>query len=1408
MRKILLILICSLQLSVIGWSSSSTTAPLHHCTTAPYHHITISPYHQLASESFDSLWYQVDSLANAGLPKSALDVIDQIYSQAEELKNDPQLVKAILYRISLNSTFEENSLLGAIDAVKREIEITREPVTQILHSILGDLYSSYYQWNQYRFNSRSTLAGGISDNPETWDTRRIFYEIIRNYRQSLWNETELQGIPLENYRAILEYPLLNSGKKDTTPSFHKTLFDFLAQRALSFFTTNNSPVIQSSTTFTLNNPAFFAQPVKFTSYPLKPQGIHARPGDGTFIPAGNDTLSLSWYAIQIYQVLTRFHLNNKNPEALIDWELKRFSYVLNKSTLIQKDSLYLEALREFEKSYNFSPASAEISYALAQALVQGGGEYNPLVSGAHQWDLKDALTVCMEAAGRFPESLGGKNCRSLIKQIMAPSLKITAEYAVIPEQPSLASLSYQTIPSLYFRLVKADPEAYQITLSGLKQEDIFKYLISKEVVSRWEVTLPSIGDYQEHRTEFSIPSAAPGFYLLFASADSLFRNSDEPFTYQAIWSSGISYITQRNEQGGVDIYLLDRETGFPLKNCSIEAFSKSYDSRSRKYISTKTGVYRSNESGFFTLPAPLGKAARSNLFLTIRNGNDLLITQPLYVYALSDRTERTVEQTRFYTDRSIYRPGQPVYFKGIVLERTGDSTALKPGKKTLVTFTDVNNQKIDDQWYTTDEYGSFNGIFTTPTGVLLGEMRIFNESGSTVISVEEYKRPTFEVIFNPMEGNYKLGEKVSVSGKATGYAGNAIDAGSVNYRVVRTATYPFFGGWWRIPYPPSPEVEIANGTSLTGENGSFAIEFEALPDLSIPAEQRPVFTFQVYADVTDINGETRSAREAISVGYTSLLINITIPEKVNLSDEGKFMLSTTNLNGKSTPAEVHVTLQKLAGPDRAFKSRQWEQPDTMIIPKKEFYTEFPHDIYGKDNDPSTWEVEETLFNNVVNTSKDSVLMLTDTGYEIGDKEGKNRGSRIADPGSYKLTLTANDPFGQKVVKILYFTAFDPAAKRPPIAEINWFVPLKTSGEPGETASFLIGTSEKEVRVIREIRVKYQLFSREWLTLKNQQKVVEVPILEEFRGNFSVNFLFVRENRVFQNNQVVTVPYTDKKLDIVIESFRNKLVPGQHEEWKIRITDAAGNGLSASLLATMYDRSLDLFRDHSWSFNLYKRYYSGDPWDVNDDFKTTGGSWYASWRFSSEFHYRRYSQLNWFGWQQMGLGSYGYPLISKDASVTRSGLKDTYSMEAETFGTPVQGLPPTMDDVSRMEKQESVPKQSPENQDVPLIPVRKDFRETAFFYPSLVSDTSGNLLLKFTVPEALTSWKMMGLAYTKTLDYGQVEKELITQKDVMVFPNTPRFVRQGDTVVFIARVVNLSDHEISGEATLNLAEAIT
>ncbi|MEI7983583.1 MAG: alpha-2-macroglobulin family protein, partial [Bacteroidota bacterium] len=406
-------------------------------------------------------------------------------------------------------------------------------------------------------------------------------------------------------------------------------------------------------------------------------------------------------------------------------------------------------------------------------------------------------------------------------------------------------------------------------------------------------------------------------------------------------------------------------------------------------------------------------------------------------------------------------------------------------------------------------------------------------------------------------------------------------------------------------------------------------------------------------------------------------------------------------------------------------------------------------------------------------------------------------------GTYLLTLTAKDPFGQIVETRNYFTVFDPVSREVPEQTFNWFVPLNVRGEPGEKARFLIGSSEKDVPVMVEIRMHDSLVSRYWMTLDNNQSMVEVPIKEEYRGNFLVNFCFVKHNRSFQNSQIITVPYTNKKLDIAFESFRDKLLPGQKEEWKIRITDASKKGVSAEFLATMYDASLDAFQPHSWNFSLYPTYFISPPWYVNLAFGISRGMGFKTIRIPDNNMIRnhQYEQLNWFGFNYYGRSG----IFKRGAVMMDKAPLQAMDMTAESSNS-VDTKTVTEDENPASAGQSK----SPEKQSSPFsgYPVRKDFRETAFFYPVVVTDSSGILSLKFDVPESLTKWKFMGFGLTKNLSYGQVEKELVTRKELMIFSNSPRFVREGDTLVFSAKIVNLSDRALSGDVILEMFDALT
>jgi len=1333
--------------------------------------------------TYTAEWAKADSLADLGQPKSALVLVEKVYNAALAENNDPQVIKAIIYRIRLSSDFRENFMQNTIADLQKEIQSAKAPRKQVLLSILAEVYRKYYQNNQYRFRNRTNTSLNLPDSIETWDLTTLSGMITRTWLQSLEQVDTLKKIPIGRFDAILEQDIFDSGKKDKkrddAAKFYPTLYDFLANRALDEFTTSDGGPRLAAQTFQVDQSWYFAPTQNFALNRM-------------MIPA--DTTAPASLALRIFRDLALFHLQDADPRALIETELKRLAFVHEKYTRPGKDSLYLAALQQFEQSQQASPQSSSISYALATFLNNQAEQYNPLVSDQHQWDNRTALEVCDKAIRNFPDADGSKNCKILSASIREASLNITTSAATPVNKPSLALLGVKNLKQIYFRLIKLDPADKAERSDRLS---IFKYLTSLPFAKSWSVNFPDQGDYQQHQAEIAIPGIPAGYWALLCSADKSFSSPKQVFAITNFWSTQISYISKRNNDGTNSYLLSDRESGLPLKGVRAEVWDRYYNYQTRSYAERIIATLTSDEQGRFEAPVPEQNLRNGARFLKLYAGDDQFNSDFFYQYPVYQQEERSVVQTQFYTDRAIYRPGQVVYFKGIITERTGEKTIPKTNQSTRVIFTDANGQKVSEQTLITGEFGSFNGSFTAPLGLLPGQMTISNENGSVSFSVEEYKRPTFEVTSDPLEGNYKLGELVSVTGKATAFAGNAIDGGQVTYRVVRAARFPFWNWRWCWPMPSSPEIEIAHGTVATQASGAYQFTFPAIPDVLVEKKSWPVFDYTITIDVTDLNGETQSAEQVVTVGYKAILIETKVPEKLSLEKDTVISFKTTNLNGRPTPASVRVTLKRLDQPGGIYRSRLWSRPDLHILTREEFASQFPNDLYDDESNPETWKGAETIFDKRLNTASDSLINLKKSGFTI---------SR---PGSYLMSFQTTDPYGEVVEVIKYVTIFSPASKEVPVNDICWFVPLKTSGQPGETARYLVGSKDENVNVWVEIRHADSLLSRQMIKLSNRAMVFEIPIKEQYRGNLSVDFVSIRHNRVFQHSEVVTVPLVSKKLGITFETFRNNLVPGSKERWKIRITNPDSKPARAELMATMYDASLDKFRLHDWSFYLYERILGMVPWETDAAFQTYSGQWYPVSQSDDIIIQHPGFRLNWFGtnyfnygirYARSAGGRMDKTMVMEDMAMPVSGV------EVESKGAPqqVKFTPPAV-------VEDSVSSSSPhQKKETPPagMQVRRDFRETAFFYPSLTTDSTGNLTLEFTAPESLTRWRMLGLATTKNLDWALIEKELVTKKELMVFPNAPRFVRQGDTVIFSAKIVNLSDHDLSGEVVLNLADGLT
>jgi uncharacterized protein YfaS (alpha-2-macroglobulin family) len=1347
----------------------------------------------MAQNQYKIEWQQVDSLVALGQSQSALDLVTSVYEQSKSAGQADQFLKSSIYRMKLEADFQEDYFEKSIARTQTEIVSAKAPVKQILHSILAELYWQYYQSNRWKILQRSETKGLVSDDIKTWDFTKLVAACMHNYAFSLTDKDLLKFTTLSSFSEIIL-------KQKDSEKFRPTLFDFLAHRAIDFYTSAEAGLTKPANTFLLDKPDYFSASNDFAAFAI----------------VSPDTLSFEYQALKLYQEVIAMHVLDKDPTALVDVDLERLAYVHGNSTLPLKDSLYLAALYKLESRYKNHPSSTEVAYQIASQLISHDEEATPYyeeevpvqsIPDSHKWDKKQAIEVCEAAISRFPDSFGAKNCRFLIERIKQPSLFITSNYASIPNKPSLALVSYQNLTKVYFRLVKIDPETDRDLQEKQMEVRLAKYL-SLKAQKTWEQLLPDDGDYRSHSTEIRIPELKPGYYVLLASNDASFPNKSAIVTATTFWASNISYLSRKNLNGDNEIVVLDRNSGQPLSGIKVQSFYREYKPGTRKYESVAGEVFVSDKSGMVNIPAK-GENWRNNQFyLVFSSKTDLLITESYFSgYSYRNNEPKTSVETHFFTDRAIYRPGQTIYFKGIVLERTGDDVKIKTDSKTEVILYDVNVQVLSKQSHVTNDFGSFSGNFIAPQNVLTGQMTIRCETGSVSVQVEEYKRPKFEVTFEPVKGSYKLGETIAAKGKATAYAGSMVSDAKVAYRVVRMARFPNWWGWRGMPI--SDEMEIANGETATGSDGSFTINFLAIPDLSVDRKTDPVFTYTVYADVTDINGESHTGETGISVGYNALLVKTDIADDVNLEKEMQFTLSTTNLNGETEAATGSITISKLTKPDQVLYTRKWSRPDRFVMTKEEFAKDFPGEVFKDEDDVATWAKSATMFSANFKTPTDSLFKM----------------GNAFEAGMYVLELKTKDAFGQEVLYKKYFNAFQPKAQICEAVSPAFFTLLTPTLEPGEEAKFLIGTPVKNAYIIYEVLHKEKVVSRQILNLSNEQKLISIPVKEEYRGNFAISLSFVKNNRTFLVSKLINVPYTNKKLDISFATFRNKLLPGQDEEWQITLRDSKGEKAVAEMLAGMYDASLDEFAPHNWYFNIFRSFYGTQFWDDNRFFRITNSNqfFYPEMYDSTAAH--EYDQLNWFGFN---FGYYGgRPRImasSKSLQMDAANVQESIpppppppgsSGEKSDFYAPSLSQAEMRDVLGGSKVKFVAPVltteevfDEPKSVGAPIIQIRKNLNETAFFFPQLATNQNGEIVIKFKAPEALTRWKMMGLAYTKDLKFGQIEKSLVTQKDLMVFTNAPRFLREGDIMDFSAKVSNISQSDLAGNAELHFFDALT
>jgi hypothetical protein len=1317
---------------------------------------------QKTPTDYSARWEKVEQLVNKeGLTKSAIAEVKSIYTLAEKENQPAQKIRALVYLTELMDQVTDDENHETIEMVRKELQTSKAPEKQLLHSILAARYQQIYEENRWEIIERTPLGTPDELDPNEWSAKAFHDFISKHYLASLENPALLQQTSLKDYQPLI--------KKGNASALRPTLYDLLAHQALLYFRSDERDLPNPINVFQVNDRAAFASAKTFANTSFQTE----------------DSSSLSFRALTIYQELIRLHLNDSDPSALIDVDLERLRYMNEVAVSGNKDEQYIAALEQLAARYPQNAMAAEAKVEALSAAQRNAEDFNPKTDPSSKQFIKVELAKAFrEIADKFPNTQAGYRAQQQWLVLTDTSISAQTEKVNVPNKPFLSLVTFRNTKQLYYRIISLEMDQPFMQRTETYWQDLAKLPYLKQE----RVALPDPGDLREHSVELGIDGLPVGRYALLVSVTDDFPNEANPMSVQYFHVSNISYIQKEQEY-----YFLDRLTGKPLAGVGIKVVNHRYDYKNNVHDYDPITSAVTDVNGYAKINTPSPYSGGYNL--DIRHGQDrLFAAEQIYFYRTQrERPEDVKLDGVLFTDRAIYRPGQPLYFKGILINKDskGKRNSVIPGRKVTVNLNDPNGEKVTSLDLTSNAYGSIHGQFTIPDDRLTGDYDLeIDDIASVNFKVEEYKRPSFEVKFDTLKKAFRLKDEVVVSGTVAGLAGNMLNDAKVKYRVVRETRLPWWWGWYRSSARGS-NAEIANGVVKSDANGIFEIKFEALPDLSVDKKSSPLFTYTIYADATDNSGETRSGNKSVTIGYQSMELRMDLPSTLIPNSLNALKLKVTNLEGQPLSATVQLSISKLQTPGRMLKQRYWETPDLALIDKAAFIKQFPHDAYLEENDSREWK------------STGIVASATQTV-----KDGDSITFNALKPGWYRIKLDAKDSYGEPVMAEQDIQIIDTknVLNNEPSYVLNQ-TPLQVA-EPGLEVGLAYGTFADSITWLRTISDGNGEGNTKLLNSGSGIQQLRIKASENDRGGIAVNHVFVKHNRVHQLQQMVKVPWSNKDLQVSTVTYRDKLLPGSKETWKVKISGLKTDQLAAELLTSMYDASLDQFVQHVWNWpSLFRQVEQ-----VN---------WYGVWNFAAampelrtndqKFQGRPFVPVNYDEWvwaeQRFGRKNLSIRIRGMASGVMLdSAIPNGAPGAAPTVTVRKKDISGSIEDVQEFKLLEKVVSQ-PQTSGDP-IQARKVFTETAFFLPNLTTDKDGNIEFSFNMPESLTKWKWMSFAHTKDLATGMMIKEIVTQKELMIQPNMPRFLREGDKIILSARVSNLSDKPVTGEAMLQLIDPET
>ncbi|AYN05273.1 carboxypeptidase-like regulatory domain-containing protein [Flavobacterium sp. 140616W15] len=1487
----------------------------------------------LFGQQYEKNWNKVIENENLGKIKTANKIVAEIYKRAVANKDEVQIIKCFFYNSKYLQVVDENAQSKILNNLRFEINRASIPSKAILNLVYVKCLNDYLERNRYKI-SNITNTIEVDDNFLTWATANFENQIKNALIKSLENEAILKATPLVNYEAIFEYLTLENFKS-------QNLYDYVILENIVLYTKKIQP--------------WGIQKSDFTSYKKELLGK-----TNDFIK-----LNLDFITNENLRLVLSLYQKKETNQPTAENQFKRILF--SKNYLIENNDDYVNSLNILQKSTKNEHLIQKIQLQKAILLEEKASKKTHPDYNIKAIIILDSITRINNRSNTYKLALERK------ERIRSKSINIQLQKYTYNEENIRAYINYKNVDQLkisFYRISQKQLKEYEN--NSTQKKDLVDSIIQKEpLLSSKFYSLKNKKDYFEYSTEILLPNLKTGSYLVYFESESDTKDK-KAFAFETITTSNISVLASQNDSKET-FQVLDRKTGKPLENATIKSL--------RFNIQTdKDGLASYKKDSIYNYKT-----------IELSHANDTILISKNYIQYSNIYNENEKEDSNgkveFFLDRAIYRPGQTVYYKGIAIQKNKNKTNVVTNTTFKITIEDPNEDSIKEFNVTTNEFGSFSGKFTLPKNGLTGNFRIITEepndyekdsiynkkkaqhpfwdnvhfeNSQSDFRVEEYKRPKFEVTFEPKKESFQLNQAIKVKGTAKAFAGSIISDAKVTYTVTRYINY-FRNYYGR----EEPEVLVTEETK-TDASGKFIIDFMAVPSKNSNKEQLPIFNYIINASITDINGETHTAETTIKVGYHDLILNATLPNKIETKNKNEITLTSTNLNGEFLATKGEIKIYYISPFSNKFKSRTWEKPEINNISEQDFEILFPFENNKKDTlDKATGTL---VFSKKVNTEKDKKVTLDFiSNYKSGN---------------YKIVFSAKDSFNNPIESSSEFKLTQSEDK---YDTGKLFTVKQTNDDPKKDGFVLLKITSviPELYIITTGNYDSKVFFEETKHLKNNEVTMKIPLKNEFEKQIKLGFESVFENQTFNDEVAITLKNHVPTLNWKVESFRNKIQPGSSENWSFQL-NTNGTRNEAEVLASMYDSSLDQFTTKDWSSLDFNRYnYNG----INT--KTYLGFEKTSTSVRNLNTYLKGIQVNnettnliWFGfnfntpnsiYQQKeyqkqlskktrkpanakliwGIISdnEGLPLpgasitvkntprsttsdfdgyyeidaatgeelvfsyvgmqtktveinnskeitiaLEEDSNqlqevvVTALGMKKekksmSYSVEATGTGTAaiveednqvnntlgisdslqgfINGVSISKSPTNRLivrgassiatnkdvlciidgeiATEETIKNLNPSVilsvdvitekkatalygnkgangaiiittknaiKELTQVKARKNLSETAFFLPNLKTDAKGNVSFNFTSPEVLTAWKLRLLAHNKDAVSSYLEKSVITQKELMVLPNFPRFLREKDTIVISTKISNITAEAKTGIAILQFFDATT